>query len=143
MLSVGRDGITLGMQPGDSFEVATAATVTVYDRRGTRLGTVYLAQPPELGQHTMTDELTAVIQAILPAGWEGPLPRLCYVTDAGDQETAYYRDVLRPMCHPRTGQPLDWQRVVDYYHASQRITTLAEALFGQTQAAESWARAHA
>ena len=139
VLSVGRDGITLGMQPGDSFEVATAATVTVYDRRGTRLGTVYLAHPPELGQHKMTDELTALIQAIL-TGWEGPLPRLCYVTDAGDQETAYYRDVLRPMCHPRTGQALDWQRVVDYYHASQRITTLAEALFGQTRAAESWAR---
>jgi len=30
------------------------------------------------------------------AAWSGPLPRLCYVTDAGDQETAYYRKVLRP-----------------------------------------------
>ncbi len=139
VLSVGRDGITLGMQPGDSFEVATTATVTVYDRRGTRLGTVYSAQPPELGQHMMTAELTALIKAVL-TGWEGPLPRLCYVTDAGDQETAYYRDVLRPMRHPRTEQPLTWQRVVDYYHASQRITTLAEALFGQTRAGESWAR---
>lgn len=139
VLSVGRDGITLGMQPGDSFEVATSATVTVYDRRGKRLGTVYLAQPPELGQQTMTDELTTLIETIL-MGWDGPTPQLCYVTDAGDNETAYYQDVLRPMCHPRTGQPLAWQRIVDYYHASQRITTLAEALFGLTRAAESWAR---
>ena len=127
------------MQPGDSFEVATSATVTVYNRRGTRLGTVYLAHPPELGQQTMTEELTSLIERIL-AGWEGPTPYLSYVTDAGDHETAYYQDVLRPMRHPQSGQPIAWQRIVDYYHASQRITTLAEALFGLTRSAESWAR---
>ena len=139
VLSVGRDGITLGMQPGNAFEVATSATMTVYDRQGKRLGTIYLAQPPELGQQTISDELTALIAEVL-SQWEGPTPRLCYVTDAGDNETAYYRKVLRPMRHPRSGEQLDWQWVVDYYHASQRITVLAEALFGQTRAAESWAR---
>jgi len=139
VLSVGRDGITLGMQPGDSFEVATSATMTIYNRQGKRLGTVYLAQPPELGQQTMTDELTALITEVL-SRWEGPTPRLCYVTDAGDNETAYYRQVLRPMPHPQTGERLAWQWVVDYYHASLRITVLAEALFGQTRAGESWAR---
>lgn len=139
VLSVGRDGITLGMQPGSAFQVATSATMTVYDRQGKRLGTVYLAQPPELGQQTMSDELTALIGEVL-SRWEGPTPRLCYVTDAGDNETAYYRQALRPMRHPRSGERLDWQWVVDYYHASQRITVLAEALFGQTRAAESWAR---
>lgn len=139
VLCAGRDGITLGMQPGDSFEVATSATVSVYDRQGKRLGTVYLAQPPELGQTTMSNELTALIMEILTR-WDGPMPRLCYVTDAGDNETAYYRQVLRRLRHPQTGQRLEWQWVVDYYHASQRITVLAEALFGQTRAAESWAR---
>ena len=92
VLSVGRDGITLGMQPGDTFEVATSATMTVYNRQGKRLGTVYLAQPPELGQQTMSDELTALITEVL-SRWDGPTPRLCYVTDAGDNETAYYRQV--------------------------------------------------
>ena len=139
VLSVGRDGITLGMQPGDSFEVATSATMTVYNRQGKRLGTVYLAQPPELGQQTMSDELTALIREVL-SRWEGPTPRVCYVTDAGDNETGYYRQVLRPMRHPRTGQRLEWAWVVDYYHASLRITVLAEALFGQTRTAEAWAR---
>lgn len=138
VLSVGRDGITLGMQPGDCFEVATTATVTVYDRQGKRLGTIYLAQPPEAGQATMSHELTELITEIL-SRWEGPMPRLCYVTDAGDNETAYYRKVLRRMRHPRTGERLAWQWVVDYYHASLRITILAEALFGKTRAAQSWA----
>ena len=59
--------------------------------------------------------------------WDKPLPRLCYVTDAGDNETTYFTKVLRPMRHPRTGERLDWIRVLDYYHASEYIGKMAEA----------------
>jgi len=140
VLSVGRDGITLCEYRHRFWEVATAATVTVYDRRGRRLGSVYLAFAPQLGQQSMTDHLTALLRDVLQR-WEGPLPRLAYVTDAGDHETAYYRNVLRTMRHPRTGERLPWRRIVDYYHASQRIWDLAEALFGRNSpASRSWAR---
>ena len=52
VLSVGRDGITLGVRikRGNLFEVATTGTVSVLDRRGRRLGTVYLAYTPESQQ---------------------------------------------------------------------------------------------
>jgi hypothetical protein len=140
VLSVGRDGITLCDYRTRFWEVATAATVTVYDRRGGRLGTVYLAFTPQLGQQTMTDRLTALIRDILQR-WEGPLPRLAYVTDAGDNETKFYRKVLRPMRHPRTGERLEWRRIVDYYHASKRIWDMAEALFGRNHPhSRAWAR---
>jgi hypothetical protein len=140
VLSVGRDGISLCDYRTRFWEVATAATVTVYDRRGRRLGTVYLAFAPQLGQQTMTDQLTALIRDILQR-WEGPLPRLAYVTDAGENETKFYRQVLRPMRHPRTDQPLEWRRIVDYYHASQRIWGMAEALFGRNNPqSRGWAR---
>jgi hypothetical protein len=45
VVSVGRDGITLGVrcQGGSVYEVAGTATVSVLDRGGRRLGTVYLA----------------------------------------------------------------------------------------------------
>jgi hypothetical protein len=138
VLSVGRDGITLWTQPYGFFEVATAATLAIFDRRGRRLGTVYLAYAPELGQGTMTDQLTRLLRDVL-AAYEGPPPRLCYVTDAGDHETAYYRKVLRPMRHPRTGRPLDWYWIVDFCHAAQRLTVMAEAIFGDGRAAASWA----
>jgi hypothetical protein len=138
VLSVGRDGITLWTQPHGFFEVATSATITVWDRRGQRLGTVYLAYAPELGQGTMSDELTRLLTDVLSA-WEGPLPRLCYVTDAGDQETAYYRKVLRPMRHPRTGRPLEWFWIVDFFHAAQRLTEMGEAIFGEGREAAAWA----
>jgi hypothetical protein len=141
VLSVGRDGITLGVRckGGSVFEVATTGTVSVLDRRGHRLGTVYLAYTPEPGQGQMSQALTRMLRAVLER-WQGPLPRLCYVTDAGDNETTYYAKVLRRWRHPRTGAPLAWIRVVDYYHASERLWAMAEQLFGKGRRAAAWVR---
>jgi len=141
VLSVGRDGITLGVRcrGGSVFEVATTGTVSVLDRRGRRLGTVYLAYTPEPGQGQMSQALTRLLRAVLER-WQGPLPRLCYVTDAGDNETTYYEKVLRRWRHPRTGAPLEWVRVVDYYHASERLWAMAEQLFGKGRRAAGWVR---
>jgi hypothetical protein len=137
-LVLGRDGITLCTSPHSFFEVATTATLSIHDRKGQRLGTVYLAYAPELGQQTMTDELTALLQEVLRQ-WDGPLPQLVYITDAGSSETQYQRKVLRKLRHPRTGRRLAWQWIVDYYHAAQRISTMAEALFGEGRKAAAWA----
>jgi hypothetical protein len=141
VLSVGRDGINLGVRikHGNVFEVATTATVSVSDRRGRRLGTVYLAYTPEPGQGTMSQELTRLLRDVLRQ-WDGPLPRLCYVTDAGDNETTYYDKVLSRLKHPCTGARLDWVRVVDYYHASERLWTMADLLFGSGQRSVGWVR---
>jgi hypothetical protein len=129
VLFVSRDGISLRENRNGLFEVATAATVTVSDRRGQRLGTVYLAVAPELGQGQMTDQLTALSADVLRR-WNGPLPRLAYVADAGDNETRYFDTVLRPMAHPRTGEELSWHRILDFYHAMERVWALADVLFG-------------
>jgi hypothetical protein len=140
VLAAGRDGISLGICAKNKsvFEMATTATVSVYDRSGKRLGTVYLAYAPQLGQTQMSKELTRLVRGVL-AAWQGPLPRLCYVTDAGKSETSYYRQVLAAMRHPVTRQRLKWVRVVDYYHASQRVWTMAECLFGEGRGASCWA----
>jgi hypothetical protein len=137
---VGRDGVTLREYRYRFFETASVATVTVYDRRGHRLGTVYLAFVPEVGQGALTQRLTALLGELLRR-WEGPLPQLAYVTDAGESETQYYCQVLRRMKHPCTGERLGWTRVVDYYHASQRLWVMAESLFGpDSPAGRAWAR---
>lgn len=140
VLCVGRDGITLRHRVG-FFEVATAATISVYDRAGKRLGTIYLAHPPELGQATMDDMITSLLSELL-SRWQGPLPRLAYVTDSGSNETNYFRRVLRKMKHPLTNQRLDWTRVADFYHVSERVWAMAEALFTNKEKRESaaWAR---
>ena len=61
-------------------------------------------------------------------------PRLAYITDGGYHQTQYYRRVLRRMSDPRRpGQRLKWQWVIDYYHASEYIYKLAEALFSDAK----------
>jgi hypothetical protein len=141
VLSVGRDGITVKVPVRGGFisEVACVGTVEVLDRRGKRLGTVYLAYMPESNQPTMTLQLTRLVEEVLRR-WEQPLPRLCYVTDSGDNETKYYETVLKGMLHPRTKEKLNWVRVADYYHASLRLWTMAETLFGSGPAAKRWVR---
>jgi hypothetical protein len=142
VLAVGRDGITLGTQPLGRYEVASVATVTVYDRRRRRLGTVQLARVPEPGQGTLSGELTRLVEDVLRR-WDErrrPLPRLCYVTDAGDNEVSYFRRTLRRLRHPRTGKKLRWQWIVDYYHATERISVLADLLFGPGREGQAWAR---
>jgi hypothetical protein len=137
VLAVGRDGVTFHVQ--GFYEVGSTATISVSDRSGRRLGTVYLAQPSEAYQTTLSQQLTSLIRRTL-ADWNGPPPRLCYVTDAGDAETQYYRQVLRWMRDPkRPWRRLEWIRVVDYFHVSERIATRAQALrFASQRDAHAW-----
>jgi len=137
-LVVGRDGIHLPMRQKAYREGATA-TLSVYNRRGKRLGTVYLGRMPEAGQGTLSNQLTALVREVLRR-WQGPLPRLAYVTDLGFHPAAYFRAVLSRLCHPRTGERLEWQRIGDYYHAAGYIGDLAEALFGDTAQGRKWLR---
>ena len=44
-LVVGRDDIHLPMRTGQAYKEGATATLTVYNRRGRRLGTVYLGHP--------------------------------------------------------------------------------------------------
>src|SRR3954467_15983262 len=139
VLAVGRDGVFVPIREDDSYREAATATLSVYDRAGRRLGTVYLGRMPEPGQAALSGQLTRLITDVL-AGWSGPLPRLAYVTDAGHHPTEYYERVLRPMRHPsRPGEPLEWEWVIDYYHASEYIHKLSRALFRDPRRAHAWA----
>lgn len=139
VLSVGRDGIMLPIRHCKKYKEGATATVSVLNRWGKRMGTVYLGQMPESGQGTLSDELTRLIQEVLNT-WEGPVPRLVYVTDAGFHTQDYFQKVLSRLPDPRRpGRYLQWESVVDYYHACQYISKLAELIFGPGRAAHAWA----
>ncbi len=138
-LAVGRDGIFLPIRKEREYREGAAATVSVFNRSGHRLGTVYLGRMPEPGQTTMSEQLTALIGDVLTQ-WTGPLPRLVYVTDAGHHETEYYNWELKYMVNPhRPDEYLHWEWVLDYYHACQYIAKLSEALFGSCREGHAWA----
>jgi hypothetical protein len=129
VLAVGRDGVMVPIR-GYAFQEASAATVSVYDRRRKRLGTVYLGQMPEAQQTQMTEDLTALVKGLLKQ-WTGPLPRLAYITDKGKTQDSFYQKVLRRMRHP--GDPkqrLAWEWVLDFFHVCGYVNKLREALFG-------------
>src|SRR5690349_787317 len=122
VLAVGRDGLMLPIRGQACYREGATATVSVYDRRGRRRGTVYLGRMPEPGQGTLSGRLTTLIEAAL-RGWTGPPPRLAYITDGGTHQARYYRRVLQRMSdlhHP--GRRLKWHWVIDYYHACEYIT---------------------
>jgi hypothetical protein len=140
VLVVGRDGLMLPMRGSACYREGATATLSVYDRTGRRLGTVYLGRMPEPGQETLSRQLTALIGDVLRQ-WTGPLPRLAYVTDGGHHQTHYFRRVLQRMRHPhRPGQRLKWEWVIDYYHACDYIYELSAALFADPKKAQAWAR---
>src|SRR5208337_4796175 len=118
VLAVGRDGLMLPIRGEACYREGATATVSVHDRKGRRLGTVYLGRMPEPGQGTLSRQLTALIEDVLRQ-WNGPLPRLAYITDGGNHQTQYFRRVLKRMRHPRCpGQRLKWEWVIDYYGSS-------------------------
>src|SRR3954464_15336759 len=100
VLAVGRDGLMLPIRGRARYREGATATVSVYDRAGRRLGTVYLGRMPEPGQGALSGRLTALIEAVLRA-WTGPPPRLAYITDGGSHQARYYRRVLSRMSDPR------------------------------------------
>ena len=130
VLAAGRDGVMTPIRNG-GYQEASAATVSVYDRRKKRLGTVYLGQMPEAKQTTMTAELTALLTAVLRQ-YAGPVPRLVYVTDKGQAQDEYYQKTLKKMRHPRQPrQRLAWEWVLDFFHVCGYVSKLSDALFGK------------
>jgi len=116
------------------------ATVSVLDRRGKRLGTVYLGHMPESGPRTLTAPLTALLKAILSQVDSDGL-RLVYVTDDGYHPNDYYQSVLQQMPDPRRPwRFLGWRRIIDYYHACQYVQQLAEVIFGSGTESQHWAK---
>ena len=77
------------------YREGATATVSVYDRRGRRLGTVYLGRMPEPAGDLVraTDRLDRGGVAEL----ERAGTRLVYITDGGTHQAGYYRRVLRRM----------------------------------------------
>ena len=95
----------------------------------------YLACAPEENQETLSRNFTSLLKAVIRS--RGPkLGRIVYVSDAGKIETAYWKNVLRHL-HV-DGQRIRIDRIVDYYHASLRLTMIADALVLTSSQRTQW-----
>jgi hypothetical protein len=124
VLAVSRDGVALGLAPWSFFEMASVACISVL-ADGKKLGTVYLGCVPETKQVTLSNQLTSLLKETIH-GCGDAVPEIVYVSDAGKIETAYWKNTLRKLFV--AGRRIKITRVVDYYHAAERLTTIADAL---------------
>lgn len=128
VLSVSRDGVAMGLAPWSFFEMAGVACLSVI-ADGKKLGTVYLGRVPEPNQSTLSNQLTDLLAATIRRCGDD-IPEIVYVSDAGKTETAYWRNTLSKLFVD--GRRIKITRVVDYFHAAERLTTIADALkFGK------------
>jgi hypothetical protein len=141
-LACGRDGVMFPIR-GQGYQEAGTGTVSVYDRRGKRVGTVYVGQMPESGQSRLTVQLTAVLTAVLTT-WHmlgRVCPRLVYLSDGGHRPQHFFRRVLTRLADPwRPGTCLPWQWTLDFFHVCTHLWRVAEALFGDSPATWAWYR---
>jgi hypothetical protein len=141
-LACGRDGVMVPIR-NRGYQEAATATVSVHDRRGKRLGTVYLGRMPEPGQIGLTLQLTLMLTAVLTA-WHArgrSCPRLQFLSDGGHHPQQFFRQVLSRMADPwRPGQCLPWRWTLDFFHACEHLGKVAEALFWDTPTAGTWYR---
>ncbi len=134
ILSVSRDGVSLRIAPFGTYEMASVATLSVY-ADGKRIGTVYLSAAPEENQTSLSEKFTSLLKAIIQSHG-AKLSRIVYVSDAGKIETAYWKNVLR--CLFVDGKRIKIHRVIDYYHASLRLTTIADSLLLTAAQRKKW-----
>ena len=86
---------------------------------------VYFGRSPLSIQVTLSYQLNSLLKATIRRLGD-QTPEIVYVSDAGKVETAYWKNVLRKFFVD--GVRIKITRVVDYYHASERLTTIADAL---------------
>jgi len=127
------------MRPGAWKEESTAP-VSVWDRRGTRVGMVSRGQMPESGQTTLTTPLTTLLQDIVNHVVSQGL-RLGFLSAEGYHPSDSYHRVLKQRTDPqRPWHILAWRRIMDSDHACLDIKQRAETLFGPATKGWAWAQ---
>lgn len=134
VLSISRDGVSICIAPKGYFEMAAVATLSVYSD-GKCIGTVYLAASPLENQTILTDKLTSLLTGVIRTHGD-KLTSIVYVTDGGANETSYWRSVLSRFYVD--GNRIRIDRTLDYYHASLRLTTIADCLKLSSQQRRTW-----
>ena len=137
LLQLGRDGVHVPLRPG--WKESGCATLSLFDRNGQRLGTIYLGEAPRKDQLFLTRRLDWILKKYFE-GLPCEVPVLRYVTDAGALPQSYFKKTLSRMKHPVSGEPLSWSWGVDFFHACEYLTKISDGLFGtDTAEAHRWA----
>jgi len=100
------------------------ATVSTYDAQGNRLDTVYMGRMPETGKtktkHMLEEEVAAKMG-------RQEFKHIVCIADGARDLWRYFRKKYPGAIH-----------VLDFFHACEHLSKLAELFFGKTPQAQTW-----
>lgn len=121
-VTVGLDGTCMLMKP-DGWRQAMCGSISLYDRDGERMHTVYAGAPPQYGKDTFYGRFDAELSRV-----KERFPDALYIGLADGAADNW------SWLGPRTDREL-----LDFWHAREYVGKAARALFGAgTPAQEAW-----
>lgn len=127
MVSIGLDG-TCMLLCDDGYRQAMVGTLTLYDREGERLHTIYIASAPEYGKEKFKQKLRREIECVREL-----YPKANFIGLAdGAKDNWEFLEQLTNV------------QITDFYHATEYLTGVSEALFSKKQEKErqQWLENH-
>ena len=121
VVATGLDGTTLPIR-GEDYKEAMCGTIALYDKRGERLSTEYLGAMPEAGKADFTQRFTARVAQVLAR-----YPKALHVVLS---DGALWNWQLIKEHYPGA----IW--ILDFWHAAQRLSQAADAIFGGARSEE-------
>lgn len=120
-VSVGLDGTCMLMCEG-KYREAMVGTIALYDKKGKRHHTTYVAAAPEYGKEKFKERLSREIERTKKL-----YPKASYlgVADGAHENWNY----LEEHTH---------RQILDFYHASEYLTKVADSVFSSSKKKTAW-----
>src|SRR5215470_14840724 len=120
-VSIGVDG-TCMLICDQKWREAMTGSISLYDKHGERLHTIYVGAAPEYGKETFFNRMEREIEHV-----KSLYPKAHYVGLADGARTNW--DFLDPHID---------EQVLDFYHAAQYLTRAATAIYKDNEEREQW-----
>lgn len=120
-VSIGLDGTCMLLRE-DGWRQAMCGTISLYDRTGERLHTIYAGASPEYGKETFRDRFAREIDRVKAA-----YPKALVIGLADGAVDNW--DFLASRTE---------RQMLDFYHAREYVGKAAEAIFGYGEAKTAW-----
>jgi hypothetical protein len=120
-VGIGVDG-TCMLLCDQKWREAMTGSISLYDRDGERLHTIYVGAAPEYGKHTFFDRMAREIDHV-----KSTYPKTVFVGVADGAKSNW--DFLGPHID---------EQVLDFYHATQHLGRAASAIYKDEREREQW-----
>lgn len=121
-IGIGIDG-TCMLTVTDGWRVAMTGTISLYDKKGERLHTIYAAATPEYGKTTFLDRMDREIERVIQ---QFPRSKIIGIADGAKDNWPYLEKHTD-------------EQVLDFWHVTEYLAGVAEAVFVKKDAArKAW-----